>query len=243
MRPDGRADDEIRPVRIHPNWLDFATGSALIEVGKTRVLCTAMVEDRVPRWRLTSGKGWVTGEYSMLPGSTPTRNAREATRGKQGGRTVEIQRLIGRSLRSVVNMKALGQRSIYIDCDVLQADGGTRCASVTGGWVALALALKRLVADGDIPAVPLRDTVAAISAGVVDGTAVLDLPYVEDSRADVDMNFVMTGDGRLVEVQGTAEGEPFERATLDRLADLGGIGCAALRELQLEAVGGIDFLR
>jgi ribonuclease PH len=241
MRPDGRTPSELRPIKITPNYLDFATGSCLIEVGKTRVLCTAMVEDKVPRWRMSGGKGWVTAEYSMLPGSTPTRNSREAARGKQGGRTVEIQRLIGRSLRAVVDMKALGQRSIWIDCDVLQADGGTRCASITGGWVAMALAMKRLVADGDIPAVPLKDTVAAISSGVVKGACVLDLPYVEDSAAEVDMNFVMTGDGRLIEVQGTAEGEPFARSILNELADLGEVGCAELRAAQLEAVGGVEF--
>jgi len=241
MRPDGRRPDQIRPVVVHPNWLEFATGSCLIEIGKTRVLCTAMVEDKVPRWRMSSGKGWVTAEYSMLPGSTPTRNNREASRGKQGGRTVEIQRLIGRSLRAIVDMKALGQRSIWVDCDVLQADGGTRCASITGGWIAMALALKRLVADGDLPSVPLKDTVAAISAGVVGGGEVLDLPYVEDSAAEVDMNFVMTGDLRLIEVQGTAEGEPFERAVLDRLTDLGQVGCEALRQIQLDAVGGLEF--
>ncbi len=241
MRPDGRSPTELRPVRITPDWLEFATGSCLIEVGKTRVLCTAMVEDKVPRWRMSSGKGWVTAEYSMLPGSTPTRNSREAARGKQGGRTVEIQRLIGRSLRAVTDMRALGQRSVWVDCDVLQADGGTRCASITGGWVALALAMRRLVADGDIPRVPLKDTVAAISSGVVDGDAVLDLPYVEDSRAEVDMNFVMTGDGRLIEVQGTAEGEPFPRSVLDALADLGETGCAELRRIQLDAVGGLEL--
>ena len=243
MRSDGRQPDELRPVRITPGYLDFAHGSALIEFGKTRVLCTAMIEEKVPRWRQSSGKGWVTAEYSMLPGSTPTRNSREVQRGRPGGRTMEIQRLIGRSLRMATDMKALGGRSIWIDCDVLQADGGTRTASITGGFVALALACQKLVDEGTLAAVPLRDSVAAVSAGVVKGHAVLDLPYVEDSTADVDANFVVTGGGGLIEVQATGEQHPFSRATMDRLTDLALSGCLELRAIQQEVLSGIDFAR
>ncbi len=238
MRPDGRSAEALRTVRIQPHFLDFAHGSALIEIGKTRVLCTAMIEERVPRWMLHSGEGWVTAEYSMLPGSTPTRTGRDAAKGRLGGRTMEIQRLIGRSMRAVVNRKALGQRTLWVDCDVIQADGGTRTASITGGYVALALALKRLVDDGTLPSVPLIDSVAAISAGVVDGEIVVDLPYVEDSRAEVDMNFVTTGQGMLVEVQGTAEGAPFSRESLDKLTLLATTACQELRAIQAEALGG-----
>jgi len=241
MRKDGRRPDELRPVRITPNYLDFAHGSALIEFGKTRVLCTAMIEEKVPRWRMSSGKGWVTAEYSMLPGSTPTRNSREVQRGRPGGRTMEIQRLIGRSLRMATDMKALGQRAIWVDCDVLQADGGTRTASITGGFVALALACQRLIDEGTLKAIPLRDSVAAVSAGVVQGNAVLDLPYVEDSAADVDMNYVITGGGGLIEVQGTGEQAPFKRSTMDALTDLALSGCAELRAIQQAALPAIDF--
>lgn len=239
MRKDGRAVDELRPIKITPNFLTFAHGSCLIEAGETRVLCTAMIEETVPRWMRGSGKGWVTAEYSMLPGSTDRRTSREVARGKPGGRTMEIQRLIGRSLRTITDMKALGQRTIWLDCDVLQADGGTRCASITGAFVALCLALQKLVGEGELERLPLLDTVAAVSAGVVDGTCVLDLPYEEDSRADVDMNFVVTGKEALVEVQGTAEKEPFSRDTLNRLTDLGLAGSAELRRAQMEALGEI----
>ena len=241
MRHDGRQHDELRPVRITPNYLDFAHGSALIEFGKTRVLCTAMIEEKVPRWRMSSGKGWVTAEYSMLPGSTDRRTSREVSRGRPGGRTMEIQRLIGRSLRMATDMTALGQRAIWVDCDVLQADGGTRTASITGGFVALALACQRLVAEGTLKTLPLRDSVAAVSCGVVNGEAVLDLPYVEDSNADVDMNFVITGAGGLIEVQGTGEKAPFSRAMMDRLTDLALHGCAQLRQAQDAALSDIPF--
>ena len=228
-------------MRITPSYLELAHGSALIEFGRTRVLCTAMIEEKVPRWRLSSGLGWVTAEYSMLPGSTPTRTSREVSRGRPGGRTMEIQRLIGRSLRMATDMKALGQRAIWVDCDVIQADGGTRTAAITGGFVALALACQRLVNEGTLKKVPLRDSVAAVSAGVVGGTPVLDLPYVEDSTADVDMNFVVTGRGGLIELQGTGEKEPFSRETLDRLTDLGLAGCERLKQLQQEALPDLDL--
>jgi ribonuclease PH len=214
-----------------------AEGSVLIEVGRTRVICTASVEDRVPPFLRNSGKGWVTAEYGMLPRATSTRTQREASAGKVGGRTQEIQRLIGRSLRSVTRLTELGERTVWIDCDVIQADGGTRTASITGGFVALALALKRLREAGQLKAVPLQDHVAATSVGIVDGTALLDLAYDEDSRADVDMNIVKTGDGRFIEVQGTAEGPPFERQALDEMMELGDAGIRRLVELQREIVG------
>ncbi len=239
MRFDGRADDAMREVRITPNYLDFAHGSCLIEVGKTRVLCTAMIEESVPRWKQHEDAGWVTAEYAMLPGSTPRRTRRGVSAGRPDGRTVEIQRLIGRAVRTVVDFKKLGRRTIWLDCDVIQADGGTRCASITGAWVALALACEKLHREGSITESPLMDTVAAVSAGVVGGIAVLDLPYPEDSTADVDMNIVVTGDGRLIEVQGTAEKVPFTRDVLNRLTDLGELGCAQLRDLQLAAVPGV----
>ncbi len=228
-------------MRITPNYLDFAHGSALVEFGKTRVLCTAMIEEKVPRWRMSSGKGWVTAEYSMLPGSTNTRTSREVSRGRPGGRTMEIQRLIGRSLRMATDMTALGQRAIWVDCDVIQADGGTRTASITGGFVALALACQRLVDEGSLQKLPLANSVAAVSCGVVDGTAVLDLPYVEDSNADVDMNFVITGGGGLIEIQGTGEKAPFSRSMLDELTDLAITGCTQLRKTQQEALAGVDL--
>ena len=249
MRVDGRADDALRTVKITPDWLELAHGSCLIEIGRTRVLCTAMIEESVPRWMFHKGEGWVTAEYSMLPGSTPTRTRRGVSRGKADGRTVEIQRLVGRSARAVVDFKALGRRTIWLDCDVLQADGGTRCASITGAWVALALACQRLIDEGDLDKLPLKDTVSAISVGVVKGEPVLDLPYVEDSKAEVDMNVVATGDGRMVEVQGTAEGEPFDRDSLDQLLELALKGCAELRDAQLAAleatgrVKGLEALR
>jgi ribonuclease PH len=239
MRKDGRTADQLRPIKITPNFLTFAHGSCLIEVGETRVLCTAMIEETVPRWMRNSGKGWVTAEYSMLPGSTDRRTSREVARGKPGGRTMEIQRLIGRSMRTITDMKGLGQRTVWLDCDVLQADGGTRCASITGAFVAHCLALHRLVREGELDRLPLRDTVAAVSAGVIDGTPVLDLPYEEDSRADVDMNFVVTGEEMLVEVQGTAEKDPFSRDVLNQLTDLGLLGCKELRKAQMNALGDI----
>ncbi|MCP4872463.1 MAG: ribonuclease PH [Proteobacteria bacterium] len=236
MRSDGRANDALRTLKITPDYLEFAHGSCLIEIGSTRVLCTAMIEESVPRWMQHKGQGWVTAEYSMLPGSTPTRTRRGVTRGKADGRTVEIQRLIGRSIRSVADFKAMGKRTIWLDCDVLQADGGTRCASITGAWVAFALAGQRLIDEGEIKKIPVKDTVSAISVGVFAGMNVLDLPYKEDSKAEVDMNIVCTGDGRYVEVQGTAEGEPFDRAVLDALLELGSKGCGELREAQLAAL-------
>jgi ribonuclease PH len=224
-RSDGRAPDELRPVRIEPDFIDTAHGSVLFSIGKTRVVCTAMVEESVPGWMRGRGTGWITSEYGMLPGSTSDRKQRDASRGKPDGRTVEIQRLIGRSLRSVVDFKALGERTIWVDCDVIQADGGTRCAAISGGYVALHLALSRLVDRRLIRELPLTDSVAAVSVGIVDGAPLLDLPYEEDARAEVDMNVVVSGQGRLIEVQATAERTPFGRASLDELLGLavGGI--------------------
>ena len=235
-RHDGRATDELREIRITRNWLDHAEGSVLVEFGKTRVLCAASVTEGVPRWRKGSGLGWVTAEYSMLPRATHTRNDRESVKGKIGGRTHEISRLIGRSLRAVIDYKALGENTIQLDCDVLQADGGTRTAAITGAYVALADAVEWLRAQGALAGEPLTGSVAAVSVGVIGGVPMLDLPYEEDVRAQVDMNIVCTGSGRFVEVQGTAEGEPFDRALLDRLLDLGVAGCAELTRLQAEAL-------
>ena len=224
-RGDGRAADELRPVEIELDFIPSASGSALFKIGSTRLICTAMVEESVPPWMRGRGTGWVTSEYGMLPGSTSERKSRDSSRGRVDGRTVEIQRLVGRSLRSVVDFKALGERTAWIDCDVIQADGGTRCAAICGGYVALHLALSRLVGKGVLERVPLRDSVAAVSVGIVDGEPLLDLPSAEDSRAEVDMNVVMTGSGELIEVQATAERTPFGRASLDRLLELaaGGI--------------------
>ncbi|HOA89996.1 MAG TPA: ribonuclease PH [Propioniciclava tarda] len=236
-RLDGRAPDQLRPVTITRNWLDHAEGSVLVEFGKTRVLVAASVTEGVPRWRKGSGLGWVTSEYAMLPRSTNTRSDRESVKGRIGGRTHEISRLIGRSLRAVIDYKALGENTIVIDCDVLQADGGTRTASITGAYVALADAVSWLRARGALAGEPLLGSVAAISVGVIDGVPMLDLPYEEDSRAEVDMNIVCTGEGRFVEVQGTAEGEPFDRDVLNSLLDLGLAGCAELTRLQNEALG------
>jgi ribonuclease PH len=230
-RADGRADDELRPTTITPGFLSSAP-SALIEIGGTRVLCTAIVENGVPPWLRGQGRGWLTAEYGMLPASTGQRKARDATRGKLDGRTVEIQRLIGRSLRAVVDLAELGENTLWVDCDVLEADGGTRCASITGAWVATHLALAAI---GRTAA--LSDSIAAISVGMVDGNAVLDMPYEEDSRADVDMNIVMSGSDGLVEVQGTAEGTPFPRADLNQLLDLAGGGMATLRAVHQAAIG------
>jgi ribonuclease PH len=236
VRVDGRAADELRPVRLRTGFLKHAEGSVLIEVGDTQVVCTASIEERVPPFLKDSGKGWVTAEYGMLPRSTNTRMEREAARGRVGGRTHEIQRLIGRSLRAVTNLEALGERSVWIDCDVLQADGGTRTASITGAYVALVLAVSGLVENGQVAASPIRGAVAAVSAGVVDGVECLDLCYAEDSKAEVDMNFVMTDAGRFVEIQGTAEARPFARAQADRMSELAWSGIRQLLELQKAAL-------
>ena len=235
-RADGRADDELRPLTITRHWLDHAAGSVLIEFGRTRVLCAASASEGVPRWRKGSGLGWVTAEYAMLPASTNTRSDRESVKGRIGGRTHEISRLIGRSLRSIIDYRALGENTIVIDCDVLEADGGTRTASITGAYVALADAVTWLRDRSLLVGEPLLDSVAAVSVGVIEGTPMLDLAYVEDSAAGTDMNIVMSGGGKFIEVQGTAEGQPFDRSELDRLLDLGAAGCARLTELQQEAL-------
>jgi ribonuclease PH len=234
-----RAPGDLRPVTIDPGFVRTADGSALISQGETRVICTASVSDSVPRWMEGKGRGWVTAEYAMLPASTGERKARDVSRGRQDGRSVEIQRLIGRSLRGVVDFGALGERSVYVDCDVLQADGGTRCAAITGGFVALQLALTKLIDAGTIENLPLNQSVAAISAGMVDGRGLCDLDYQEDSAAEVDANVVMTGDGGLVEVQATAERTPLSRASLDELLVLAEAGIAQLREAQETAVGSL----
>jgi ribonuclease PH len=235
-RSGARAADDLRPVTIEPGFVKTATGSVLISCGETRVICTASVQESVPRWMMGKGRGWVTAEYGMLPASTGDRKPRDITKGRADGRTVEIQRLIGRSLRGVVDFEALGERTIYVDCDVLTADGGTRCASITGGFVALELALKRLVEQESLKAVPLTGTVAAVSCGIVGGTPLLDLDYSEDSTAEVDANVVMTGDGGLVEVQATAERTPLSRAHLDDLLALAQRGIDGLRAAQTAAV-------
>jgi ribonuclease PH len=234
-RSYGRAPDELRPVTIEPGFVRTATGSALISAGETRVICTASVQESVPRWLMGSGRGWVTAEYGMLPASTGDRKQRDISKGRLDGRSVEIQRLIGRSLRGVVDFTALGERTVYVDCDVLQADGGTRCASITGGMVALALACKRLIADGKLERSPLTGTVAAVSCGIVGTIPLLDLDYSEDSSAEVDANVVMTGDGGLVEVQATAERTPLSRAHLDDLLALAAKGIEQLRAAQTES--------
>jgi ribonuclease PH len=236
QRSYGRTAGQLRPTTIEPGFVRTATGSALISAGETRVICTASAQEGVPRWLLGSGRGWVTAEYGMLPASTGERKQRDVTKGRLDGRSVEIQRLIGRSLRGVVDFEALGERTIYIDCDVLQADGGTRCASITGGMVALRLAFESLVSAGSLRQVPLTGSVAAVSCGMVGGTALLDLDYSEDSTAEVDANVVMTGDGGLVEVQATAERTPLSRAHLDDLLGLAGAGVEELRALQEQAV-------
>jgi ribonuclease PH len=234
-----RAPADLRPVTIEPGFVRTADGSALISQGETRVICTASVSDSVPRWLEGKGRGWVTSEYAMLPASTGERKARDVSRGRQDGRGVEIQRLIGRSLRGVVGFEALGERSVVVDCDVLQADGGTRCAAITGGYVALHLALAALAERGDLERVPLDQSVAAVSVGMVEGRALCDLDYGEDASAEVDANVVMTGDGGLVEVQATAERTPLSRAHLDELLSLAEDGIARLRAAQDEAVGGL----
>jgi ribonuclease PH len=235
-RSSGRSADELRRTTIEPGFVRTATGSALISCGETRVICTASVQESVPKWLAGKGRGWLTAEYGMLPASTGERKQRDVSKGRPDGRTVEIQRLIGRSLRGVVDFEALGERTIYVDCDVLQADGGTRCASITGGYVALELACRRLVEEGKLARPPLTGTVAAVSCGVVDGVPLLDLDYREDSAAEVDANVVMTGEGGLVEVQATAERTPLTRAHLDELLALAQTGIEALRAFQAEAV-------
>ena len=238
-RSYARAAADLRPVTIDAGFVETATGSALISLGKTRVICTASVNETVPRWMQGRGKGWVTAEYAMLPASTGDRKQRDISKGKQDGRGVEIQRLIGRSLRGVVDFMALGERSVYVDCDVLQADGGTRCAAITGGFVALHQAVSALVEAGDLETLPLNQSVAAVSVGMVEGRALCDLDYREDSTAEVDANVVMTGDGGLVEVQATAERTPLSRTSLDELLALAEGGIAKLREAQESAVGGL----
>jgi len=235
-RHDGRAADQLRDVRIEPGFVSTASGSALITQGGTRVICTASVAEEVPRWMKGRGRGWVTAEYGMLPASTGDRKPRDISRGKSDGRSVEIQRLIGRALRGVVDFEALGERTVWIDCDVLEADGGTRCAAITGGYVALELALDGLIAEGLLSSLPLTESVAAVSCGVVEGVPVLDLDYPEDSSAEVDMNVVMTGDDGLVEVQATGERTPLSRTSLDELLSLAATGIERLREAQRDAV-------
>jgi ribonuclease PH len=237
MRPSGRAPDQLRPVSLEPGFSRHAEGSCLVRFGDTHVLCTASVDERVPPWMRNSGRGWVTAEYGMLPRSTHTRTDREAARGKQSGRTQEIQRLIGRALRAVVNLPAMGERQINIDCDVLQADGGTRTASITGSWVALHFAFERLIKEGKLAVSPITGQVAAISCGLWDGTPVLDLDYPEDSTAQADANFVLTGDGGIVEVQGTAEEKPFTEAEFLNLLSLAKKGVGELARLQRLAIG------
>jgi ribonuclease PH len=236
-RSFGRAADGLRPTTIEPGFVRTATGSALISVGETRVICTASVQESVPRWLMGKGRGWVTAEYGMLPASTGERKQRDISKGRLDGRSVEIQRLIGRALRGVIDFAALGERTIYLDCDVLQADGGTRCASITGAYVALALACARLRETGLLERAPLTGSVAAVSCGIVAGAALLDLDYSEDSTAEVDANVVMTGEGGLVEVQATAERMPLSRAHLDELLALAALGIERLRALQEQAAG------
>jgi ribonuclease PH len=235
-RSYGRGPGDLRPIEIEPGFMRTATGSALISAGETRVICTASAQESVPRWMAGKGRGWLTAEYGMLPASTGDRKQRDAARGRQDGRTVEIQRLIGRSLRGVIDLTQLGERTIYLDCDVLQADGGTRCASITGAYVALALACARLRAEDKLESSPLTGSVAAVSCGMVDGVALLDLDYSEDSTAEVDANVVMTGEGGLIEVQATAERTPLSRAHLDELLALAGAGIERLRAAQEQAL-------
>ena len=226
MRTDGRKAKELRPIRITPSYIKTADGSVLIEVGDTRVICTAKLEERVPQFLRNSGKGWITAEYGMLPGSSQVRIGRESARGKIGGRTHEIQRLIGRSLRAVADLKGFGEKTVWIDCDVIQADGGTRTASITGAYIALVEAVRKWLKQGILATDPIRDAVAAVSIGIIEGKILLDLAYEEDSRADVDMNFVMTGSRKFIEVQGTAESAPFTKNQMERMAEIaqGGIG-------------------
>ena len=237
LRSDNRQPDQLRPTRLTPHWAMHAEGSVLVEAGSTKVLCTASIEDRVPTFLRGTGKGWITSEYGMLPRATSTRTVREASRGRLSGRTQEIQRLIGRSLRAVTQLEKLGERTVWIDCDVLQADGGTRTASSTGGFEALVLALERIRDAGKIDALPIDDYVAAISVGIVDGHPLADLAYEEDSRADVDMNVIKTGNGRFIEVQGTAEGAPFGQDALTQLLDLADNSINHLVSLQRDIIG------
>ena len=236
-RRDGRSADELRPLTFEPGYMRTATGSALISMGGTRVICTASVEESVPKWMAGKGRGWVTAEYGMLPASTGDRKQRDVSKGRADGRTVEIQRLIGRSLRGVVDFAALGERTVWIDCDVLEADGGTRTAAISGGYVALQLALNTLIEKGKLERLPLTGSIAAVSCGVVDGRALLDLDYSEDSTAEVDANVVMTGDGGLVEVQATAERTPLSRASLDELLALAAGGIEQIRSAQAAVAG------
>jgi ribonuclease PH len=236
MRPSQRRPDEVRPIRFTRGFTRHAEGSVLVEFGDTRVLCTASVEPRVPPFLKGKGQGWITAEYGMLPRSTGERMPREAARGKQGGRTLEIQRLIGRALRAAVDLNALGERTITLDCDVLQADGGTRTAAITGAWIALREAIDRLLASGELKRDPITTQIAAVSVGVYQGVPVLDLDYAEDSAAETDMNLVMDGEGRFIEVQGTAEGHPFSRAELDALLELGALGIRAIQAVQRAAL-------
>ncbi len=236
IRPSGRNRDEMRAVSLEPGFSPYAEGSCMIRFGNTHVLCAASVEERVPPFLRNTGSGWITAEYGMLPRSTHTRTDREAARGKQSGRTQELQRLIGRSLRAVTDLSAMGERQIRVDCDVIQADGGTRTAAITGSWVALHLAFAGLVANKDLDAIPLTDSVAAISCGIHGGNTILDLEYIEDSTAQADANFVLTGAGGIVEIQGTAETAPFSRAQLDELQDLAQQGIETLTRLQLDAI-------
>ncbi len=237
MRKDGRRPDEIRPVKITRGFISTAEGSVLIEMGQTKVICTASIEEKVPQWLVGQGRGWITAEYGMLPRATHTRTMRESVTGRIGGRTHEIQRLIGRSLRSVVELDSLGERTIWIDCDVIQADGGTRTASITGAYVALVDAIRFCIQNGILERNPIKEGIAAISVGVVDGTPMLDLCYEEDYRAEVDMNVVMTEGGNFIEVQGTAEGAPFSKQTLDTLLSLAELGIKQLIKVQKEALG------
>jgi ribonuclease PH len=240
-RSDNRSPDQLRPIKITPDFITTAEGSALIEVGNTRVICTASIEEAVPQFMRNTGKGWISSEYSMLPRSTLTRTPREVSKGRQSGRTHEIQRLIGRSLRSVADLTKLGERTIWIDCDVIQADGGTRTASITGAFVALGLALEKLVDAGTLPSAPVRDFVAAVSVGIVDGEILLDLAYEEDSRADVDMNFVMTASGKMVEVQATAEHQVFDDQQLAKMLALAKKGVQELIAKQRAVLGGLSL--
>ena len=236
MRSDGRKPSQLRPLKITPSYIKTADGSVLIEMGDTRVICTAKLEERVPPFLRNSGKGWITAEYGMLPGSSQQRIGRESSRGKVGGRTHEIQRLIGRSLRSVADLKSLGERSVWIDCDVIQADGGTRTASITGAYIALMEAVRVWRERGILSADPVKDAVAAVSIGIVDGKILLDLCYEEDSKADVDMNFVMTGTGKFIEVQGTAESAPFTKKQMERMAEIAHQGIKELLQTQKKVI-------
>jgi ribonuclease PH len=239
MRADGRKNNELRPLRVTPSYIKTADGSVLIEMGDTRVICTAKLEERVPPFLRNSGKGWITAEYGMLPGSSRERIGRESSRGKVGGRTHEIQRLIGRSLRAVADLNSLGERTIWIDCDVIQADGGTRTASITGAYVALVEAARGWLQRGLISVDPIKDSAAAISIGIVDGKMLLDLCYEEDSKADVDMNFVMTGSGKFIEVQGTAESTPFTKRQMERMAEIAQDGIRQLLKAQKKTIAGL----